>query len=73
MKPTENEYVFIAKIPEVQGPFPYLRRKITHRVDAKEASLDSVIEAFEDFLRGAGFNFDGSLSIVHENFENEET
>jgi hypothetical protein len=28
--------------------------------------LDSMIESFESFLRGAGYNFDGNLQIVEE-------
>jgi len=29
-------------------------------------SLDTIVECFEDFLRGSGFVFDGHLDIVDE-------
>jgi hypothetical protein len=45
--------------------------KITHEVT--QESLMSVLESFEQFLRGVGFYFDGHLDVVEdEQFTEEE-
>ena len=31
-----------------------------------ESTLDEVLSTFEDFLRGSGFHFDGTLGFVNE-------
>lgn len=37
---------------------------VTVTVETSDADLDELLAAFEDFLRGAGFMFDGSVEIV---------
>jgi len=61
----KTELVFIAKIP---GYLPlngtgFPEKKIIHRVDATEANVDTLLAAFEDFLKGAGYVFSGPLVI----------
>lgn len=38
--------------------------EITHVLNEEHASLPEVIKAFEYFLRGCGYHFDGGLEIV---------
>jgi len=38
--------------------------KISHEFEAE--SLDEVLGQFTDFLRGAGFHFDGNVEIVND-------
>ncbi len=40
------------------------------RVDA--VTLDDLVEAFEEFLKGCGFIFDGTLDIVEEEEEHDD-
>lgn len=40
-------------------------KNIDHTIDADDLSLDELIPAFEDFLRGCGYVFDGHLEIVN--------
>lgn len=44
-----------------------------HTVEFRADTLETMLENFEMFLRGAGFHFDGQLDIVQdEEFENEQ-
>jgi len=43
----------------------------THTTEFKADSLDTVLENFESFLRGAGFHFTGVLDIVKPDEEIE--
>ncbi len=43
----------------------------THTTEFKAGSLDTVLENFESFLRGAGFHFTGVLDIVKPDEEIE--
>ena len=38
--------------------------KISHEFEAE--SLDQILGQFTDFLRGAGFHFDGNIEIVND-------
>ena len=38
--------------------------KISHEFEAD--SLDQILGQFTDFLRGAGFHFDGNVEIVND-------
>lgn len=64
MEEIKNEYVFIAKWSNY-GSVP--DTKIIHCVEG-ETSLPEILQSFEDFLRGSGFSFDGSIQVV----ENDE-
>jgi hypothetical protein len=40
-------------------------QSITHTIRG-DSTLDEVVEAFEYFLKGAGFNFEGHLDIIED-------
>lgn len=44
--------------------------KISHEFEAD--SLDQILGQFTDFLRGAGFHFDGNVEIVNDDSLQEE-
>jgi hypothetical protein len=56
-----SKYTFICEHTDLYGK---VDGKITHEVT--QESLLSVIESFEQFLRGVGFYFDGHLDVVEE-------
>lgn len=62
-----SKYTFICEHTDLYGKVD--GNKITHEVT--QESLMSVIESFEQFLRGVGFYFDGHLDVV-EPFPPEE-
>jgi hypothetical protein len=57
-----SKYTFICEHTDLYGKVD--GNKITHEVT--QESLMSVLESFEQFLRGVGFYFDGHLDIVEE-------
>jgi hypothetical protein len=64
-----SKYTFICEHTDLYGKLD--GNKITHEVT--QESLMSVLESFEQFLRGVGFYFDGHLDIVEdEQFTEEE-
>jgi|CXWL01.1.fsa_nt_gi hypothetical protein len=44
----------------------------TVRIESDTVSLPELLNDFEDFLRGAGFRFDGSLEIVDDEITDSE-
>ena len=64
-----SKYTFICEHTDLYGKVD--GNKITHEVT--QESLMSVLESFEQFLRGVGFYFDGHLDVVEdEQFTEEE-
>lgn len=64
-----SKYTFICEHTDLYGKVD--GNKITHEVT--QESLMSVLESFEQFLRGVGFYFDGHLDVVEdEQFAEEE-
>jgi len=63
-----SKYTFSCEYQDIYTGNPD-GNKIT--VEAKEDSLINVIEAFERFLRGVGFVFNGHLDIVGDDLEFE--
>ena len=57
-----SKYTFICEHTDLYGKVD--GNKITHEVT--QESLMSVLESFEQFLRGVGFYFDGHLDIVED-------
>ena len=57
-----SKYTFICEHTDLYGKVD--GNKITHEVT--QESLLSVVESFEQFLRGVGFYFDGHLDIVED-------
>lgn len=57
-----SKYTFICEHTDLYGKVD--GNKITHEVT--QESLMSVIESFEQFLRGVGFYFDGHLDVVED-------
>ena len=45
--------------------------KVQVIVTTDAVSLPDILGTIEDFLRGAGFHFDGHITIVDEDFTNE--
>jgi hypothetical protein len=65
-----SKYTFICEHTDLYGKLD--GNKITHEVT--QESLMSVLESFEQFLRGVGFYFDGHLDVVEdEQFTEEES
>ena len=48
-------------------PFPPNRELAKVTYESKRENLEDVIADFQDFLKGCGFNFEGTLSIVEDN------
>ena len=65
-----SKYTFICEYTNIMTGHPD-GSKIT--VEVQEETLTSVVEAFERFLKAAGFIFDGYLQIVNEEEYSEET
>lgn len=57
-----SKYTFICEHTDLYGNVD--GNKITHEVT--QETLMSVIESFEQFLRGVGFYFDGHLDVVED-------
>lgn len=53
----------------VKSSYEYEDLKI--HLETSENSLDDIIEAFEHVLRGAGFYFDGHLTIDNTEFKDK--
>ena len=62
-----SKYTFTCEYEDIFTSKP--DGKIT--LEVTEDSLTNVVEAFERFLRGAGFVFDGHLDIVDDDLEFE--
>jgi hypothetical protein len=63
-----SKYTFICEHTDLYGKLD--GNKITHEVT--QESLMSVLESFEQFLRGVGFYFDGHLDVVEEEIFTED-
>jgi hypothetical protein len=55
-----NKYTFICE----EGPGIKYGPDTKSTLEFKAADLDSILEHFEMFLRGAGFTFEGNLDFV---------
>lgn len=64
-----SKYTFTCEYTDLSGQPD--GSKIT--LEVQEVALMNVIEAFERFLKGAGFMFDGYLDIVNEDEYPKET
>jgi len=65
-----SKFTFICQ--EESMPFVHsIQSKRTVEFNAE--TLDSILNEFEMFLRGAGFHFNGQLDIVEEETETSET
>jgi hypothetical protein len=49
-----------SKTPDPENPFDHTEVTVTTSAEM----LDDLLTAFEDFLRGNGFRFDGNVEIV---------
>jgi len=47
---------------------PTVPAVITHEIRSPDPGLDDLLAAFEDFLKGCGFVFNGNVDIVSDNF-----
>ena len=57
-----SKYTFICEYTDIHGKVN--GDKITY--ETTQETLSSVLESFEQFLRGAGFYFDGNLDFVSD-------
>lgn len=64
-----SKYTFICEYTDLMGKLD--GNKVTHEVS--QESLMSVLESFEQFLRGVGFYFDGHLDIVEDEIPTTDT
>jgi len=59
-----NKFTFISDFVPYSMDKVNTATKITHEFEA--SSLDEILAQFTDFLRGAGFHFDGNVEIVND-------
>ena len=60
-------YTFTKEDEGYSGSYSYVPPKtITHTVEADDADLYQLCAAFEDFLRGCGYVFDGHIEVVED-------
>lgn len=64
-----SKYTFVCEYTDLMGKLD--GNKVTHEVS--QESLMSVVESFEQFLRGVGFYFDGHLDIVEDEIHTTDT
>lgn len=50
----------------------YGQPKVETTVTTDAVSLSDILQSVEDFLRGSGYVFDGSITIVNEDLTYEE-
>ena len=59
-----NKFTFISDFVPYNMDRVNTATKITHEFET--SSLDEILGQFTDFLRGAGFHFDGNVEIVND-------
>lgn len=56
-------YIFKKKIdPEIKFP----QTEITFEIPQYDVTLTDLLAEFEDFLRGCGYQFNGSIEVVED-------
>jgi len=68
-------YIF-KKLPDAPEIRPYCTpdvKAVVVRLDHTDQCLSDMCEAFEDFLKGCGFIFDGHITIEKEEGDYEDT
>ena len=55
--------IILSKITDEDSKPYTLTREVRMTLDDNEATLNEMLTAYEDFMRGIGFNFDGHIVI----------
>ena len=63
-------YSFQHKVPETEYGLP--AKTITYAIESEDITLDEMLIAFEDFLKGCGYVFDGHVTIEDPDYSRED-
>ena len=63
-------YSFQHEVPETDTGLP--AKTITHTIESEDVNLDEMLMAFEDFLKGCGYVFDGHVTIEDPDYSLED-
>lgn len=63
-------YSFQHEVAETNTGLP--AKTITHTIESEDVNLDEMLMAFEDFLKGCGYVFDGHVTIENPDYSLED-